>query len=181
MSKKLEMRKNLLIARMAINADLRSQWDAAICSGVLAWWADHSTSSLGVYWPIRGEPDLRSAYAELSAHGVRLSLPVVIGKGKPLEFAPWTPGDKLVNDALGVAIPASIPLTTQPDTLLIPCVGFSRKRIRLGYGGGFYDRTLAAMPHAHAVGIAYSCALSDLEADPHDIGLDMIITETGQI
>jgi 5,10-methenyltetrahydrofolate synthetase len=179
MSKKAALRESLLATRRAIGADLRHQWDAAIGAGVLAWWASNPVSSLGVYWPIRGEPDLRPVYAKLDELGVRLSLPVVAGKAAALEFAPWMPGDPVVKGVLGVSVPASTTTKVQPDAVLIPCVGFSRERIRLGYGGGFYDRTLAAAPYLHAVGIAYSCALANFDADPHDIGLDLIITEIG--
>ncbi|CAN5488468.1 5-formyltetrahydrofolate cyclo-ligase [soil metagenome] len=177
MDKKSALRESLLASRRAIDTELRSQWDAAIAGRVLAWANRQAPQSLGVYWPIRGEPDLRAAYAELARRGVRLSLPVITGKVAPLEFAPWTPGDAMVKDALGVSIPASITSLVKPDALLIPCVGFSPARIRLGYGGGFYDRTLAALPKLHAVGIAYSNALALFDADPHDVGLDLIITE----
>jgi 5-formyltetrahydrofolate cyclo-ligase len=181
MEKKPALRKSLLAARSAVPADLRQRWNAEIGARIVAWWEAHQVPTLGVYWPIRGEPDLRSAYEELNARGVRLALPVVVAKDAPLGFAEWTPGDALVKDALGVSIPAQHAVLMQPEALLIPCVGFNATRIRLGYGGGFYDRTLALAPRPFALGIAYGCALAAFDADPHDVGLDMIVTETGCI
>ncbi len=157
---------------------MRRQWDAAIGAQIIAWWTTHPVQSLGVYWPIRDEPDLRPAYAELANRGVKLALPVAAARDAPLSFAPWIPGDAMVKDALGVSIPASSVPSMQPEALLIPCVGFNAARIRLGYGGGFYDRTLAAAPRPLAIGIAYSYAAAEFDADPHDVGLDLIITET---
>lgn len=181
MEKKPALRDSLLAARRAVPPDLRQQWDAEIGARILAWWASNPVPTLGVYWPIRGEPDLRSAYTALSERGVQLALPVVLAKDAPLGFAAWAPGDALVKDALGVSIPARHALLMRPQALLIPCVGFNATRIRLGYGGGFYDRTLALAPRPFALGIAYDCALAAFDADPHDVGLDMIVTETGWI
>jgi 5-formyltetrahydrofolate cyclo-ligase len=177
MPKKTALRQALLASRRAMSTDQRRQWDAAIGNQVIAWWTAHPVATLGVYWPIRGEPDLRPTYANLVARGARLALPVVAGKDLPLKFAAWTPGDALVKDALGVTIPADTDAVVLPDALLIPCVGFNHSRMRLGYGGGFYDRTLAAAPRPLAIGIAYACAMAAFDADPHDIGLDRVITE----
>ncbi len=178
MEKKPVLRTTLLAARRAVPADVRREWDAAIGARILAWQARHPVRTLGAYWPIQGEPDLRSAYDELAALGVQLALPVVVACDAPLGFAAWTPGDALVKDAMGVSIPAQCDAFMQPEALLIPCVGFNATRIRLGYGGGFYDRTLAVAPRPITLGIAYGCALAAFEADPHDVGLDAILTET---
>jgi 5-formyltetrahydrofolate cyclo-ligase len=177
MQKKTALRTALLAARQAVAPDLRAHWDTAIGVQVHAWLAAHPTKVLGVYWPIRAEPDLRGTYAELAMAGIQLALPIVTEPNQPLQFATWAPGDALIPDAWGVSIPAQRSLV-QPDMLLVPCVGFNRQRIRLGYGGGFYDRTLAPAPRPVALGIAYSCALADFTADPHDIALDAILTET---
>ena len=177
MQKKTALRPVLLSARRAISAELRHRWDAAIGHQVLDWWLAHPVPTLGVYWPIRGEPDLRPVYTELAARGARLALPIVAGKDAPLAFAAWIPGESLVKDAMGVSVPATTNRVVAPDALLIPCLGFNHGRIRLGYGGGYYDRTLAATPRPLAIGIAYACALATFDADPHDIGLDRIITE----
>lgn len=177
MQNKLDLRRSLLAARRAIPDDQRARWNAAITTQILDWWAANQVRTLGVYWPIRGEPDLRPAYADLAARGVRLTLPVVVDQNAPLRFAEWSPGDPLVKDAMGVSIPASLSDQLQPEALLVPCVGFNAERIRLGYGGGFYDRTLAASPRPNTIGIAYACGAAVFDAAPHDIELDVIITE----
>jgi 5-formyltetrahydrofolate cyclo-ligase len=175
-SNKNTLRRVLLANRQAIAAEVRSEWDEAIGERVIACLAAHPAKTLGVYWPIRGEPDLRKTYADLAARGVRLALPLIAAHDLPLRFAEWTPGDALVKDALGVSIPATV-IATQPDALLIPCVGFNAGNIRLGYGGGFYDRTLAAVPRPVAIGIAYACSLAEFDGAAHDVALDWIITE----
>ena len=120
-------------------------------------------------------------YGKLTAHGVRLSLPVVVGKDQPLRFAAWSPGDVMVKDSFGVPVPEQPLFGSTPEVLLIPCVGFNSERFRLGYGGGFYDRTLAVAPRPFAIGIAYACQRVDFETREHDIALDMIITETSPL
>lgn len=176
-AQKAALRRELLANRQAIPPEVRSVKDAAIGQHVLSWCDAHPVSVLGAYWPIRGEPDLRDCYATLSAHGVRLALPVVVAKDAPLRFIEWKPGDAMTKDAFGVAIPVS-GAEVQPEALLIPCVGFNERRFRLGYGGGFYDRTLACAGRPRTVGISYDCARIRFDADAHDVALDFVITET---
>lgn len=180
-SDKTLLRRRLLATRKSISVACRQDWDAEIGRRVIAWvtlWgAAHPDSTLGVYWPIRGEPDLRPAYAELAARGMRLALPVVVGNDSPLRFVSWNPGEAMVKDGFGIAIPAS-DIAATPQALLIPCVGFNPHKIRLGYGGGFYDRTLAPLPRPQPIGIAYACGLAEFDGATHDVALDAIITET---
>lgn len=154
--------------------------DAAIGERVMAWWSTHRAGTLGVYWPIRGEPDLRETYANLAAQGARLALPIVLDEDLPLRFIEWKPGDAMTRDVYGVAIPLT-GAEVQPDALLIPCVGFNAQRFRLGYGGGFYDRTLAGSERPVAIGIGYECGRADFEPGVHDIALDTVITEASPI
>lgn len=181
MSDKTALRRALLAARNALTTETRKQWDAAIGTQIMTWWNMHPVQTLGVYWPIRNEPDLRFVYDDLATRGVQLALPIVINKAAPLKFAAWTPGDPLVKDAMGVAIPATADAIIAPEALLIPCVGFNAMRMRLGYGGGFYDRTLAASPRPMTIGIGYACALATFHGAPHDVALDMIMTEAACI
>ena len=178
---KTALRRTLLEARKALTAELRVQWDAAIGSRIMAWWEMHPVRTLGVYWPIQNEPDVRRVYDVLADCGVQLALPVVTGNAAPLKFVAWTPGDTLVKDAMGVSIPAKADAFMHPEAILVPCVGFNATRIRLGYGGGFYDRTLALSPRPLAIGIGYACALATFHGAPHDIALDMIFTEASCI
>lgn len=173
---KADLRRQLLAHRQHIPAEVRLQWDALIGARVLAWWRANPAAVVGVYWPIRSEPDLRPVYAQLAGHGARLALPAVVQPDAPLHFHAWVPGDALVKDAFGVMVPAQ-GVQVHPDALLIPCVGFNGRNLRLGYGGGFYDRTLAAPVRPLAVGIAYASGRCEFEGDAHDVPLDDIITE----
>ena len=176
---KTALRRSLLAVRRGIAAARRARHDSAIGSHVTDWWHAHPVAVLGVYWPIRHEPDLQAAYAVLAAAGVQLALPVVMAPDAPLQFVAWTPGAPLVKDAFGVSIPAAPLVALQPQALLIPCVGFTHAGLRLGYGGGFYDRTLASPAHPLAIGIAYACTRADFDAAEYDVAMDVIVTENG--
>jgi 5,10-methenyltetrahydrofolate synthetase len=158
----------------------RASREQALCRHVAAWLARADARTVGFYWPIRGEPDLRAVIADwLEAGPYRLAaLPVVTGA--LLEFHAWSRDAPLRAGDFGIPVPAH-GRTLQPDALLIPCVGFDAARYRLGYGGGFYDRTLAALvPWPLAVGVAFECGRIDaLQPQPHDMQLDAVITESG--
>ncbi|WP_229490740.1 5-formyltetrahydrofolate cyclo-ligase [Pseudoduganella namucuonensis] len=173
------MRKRLLAARRALEAETRARWDRALCDHVLAWQLQNKCDVLGVYWPLRDEPDLHPAYAELARRGVRLLLPVVVRRDAALEFAEWDIGEAMVKDAMGVAVPAELRMAPYPPALLVPCLGYNAHRYRLGYGGGFYDRTLAREPRPATVGVAYSITRADFPDDSHDVALDAVLTEAG--
>lgn len=177
---KQDLRRVLLTQRQALTPVQRTQHDAALSRRLQDWCARHPSDCLGVYWPIRGEPDLRDAYTELAKRGQKLALPVVMGRDAPLAFAAWAPGEPLEEGAMKVPVPCAPQRFVMPDTLLIPCVGFNAARLRLGYGGGFYDRTLAGRPRPQALGIAYQCALIEFEGDAHDIALDAVLTENNE-
>lgn len=179
-AQKAALRRELLANRQAIAPEVRNAMDAAIARHVIAWRNAHPFGILGVYWPIRGEPDLRACYALLAEQGVPLALPIVVARDAPLRFLSWEPGDAMIKDSFGVAIPASGE-EVQPDALLIPCVGFNEQRYRLGYGGGFYDRTLASLrPKPFTVGLAYDFAyVPDMQPESHDVPLDAILADTG--
>lgn len=186
---KAALRHALLAARRAIDPAQKAAWDSAIGAQLLHWWRAREAEGarvLGVYWPLRGEPDLMPAYAQLAARGVRLVLPVVLARAAPLGFAWWTPGQAMDKDAMGVAIPAVAAgaaaagpgMAPMPDALLVPCLGFNRAGYRLGYGGGYYDRTLAVQPRPATAGVAYACQGASFDAADHDVALDVILTET---
>nr|GEU28354.1 hypothetical protein [Tanacetum cinerariifolium] len=166
---KADLRQQLLTARRAIDAATRAQWDGAIARQVVAWWQANRPATLGVYWPLQGEPDLSAAYAQLERLGARLLLPVVVARDAALEFSDWRVGEAMVKDAMGVAVPADLRLRAYPAALLVPCLGFNAGGYRLGYGGGFYDRTLARAPRPHTVGIAYARLQVAFAADLHDL------------
>ncbi|MFZ6674287.1 5-formyltetrahydrofolate cyclo-ligase [Undibacterium sp. Xuan67W] len=171
------LRKQLLDARRASSAEERAQWDHQLGQQVIAWCQRYQISSLGVFWPIQAEPDLRDCYARLHQMQVQLALPMVLGKDKPLQFLSWTPGDLMVQDDYGIPVPAQREKLSQPEALLIPCVGFNSANYRLGYGGGFYDRTLALLPRPKTLGVAYALAQATFAAELHDVALDCVLTE----
>jgi 5-formyltetrahydrofolate cyclo-ligase len=193
---KADLRRILLARRAALSTDLRQRWDKAISAHVLLWWQANRPPMLGVYWALQSEPDLQAVYAELAANGVQLALPVVLEKDAPLAFASWQPGEAMGQDKMKVPIPAQLRLLPRPPALLVPCLGYNSLRLRLGYGGGFYDRTLAETTEAAesaevseaarparttTIGIGYACMAAQFAGDPHDIALDCIITEAGLV
>jgi 5-formyltetrahydrofolate cyclo-ligase len=133
---------------------------------------------LGVYWPIRGEIDLREFAREHVAAGGTVGLPVVVQDAAPLQFWRWRPGVPLTRGQWNIPVPPQRDVVT-PDILVVPLVGFDAGRYRLGYGGGFYDRTLAAaQPRPKTIGIAFADAqLPTIYPQPHDIPMDVIVTE----
>ncbi|MCM1512520.1 MAG: 5-formyltetrahydrofolate cyclo-ligase [Oxalobacter formigenes] len=175
------LRQALLAARRAIPASRKKQWDKTISRHLLAYLKKHRLASVGVYMPIRGEPNLMPLYETLNRQGTALSLPVVLDKAAPLQFAAWQPGENMTKDKADIAVPETLRLAPRPQALLIPCLGFTSEKFRLGYGGGYFDRTLTEPPRPHAVGIAYACLQTRFPVEPHDIPLNCIITETGII
>ncbi|MEL6266174.1 MAG: 5-formyltetrahydrofolate cyclo-ligase [Pseudomonadota bacterium] len=133
------------------------------------------------YRPIRSEIDTAPVLATMAARGVALAMPVVEGAGQPLGFRPWAPGVAEVEGAFGAPIPADATAVT-PRILIVPLVAFDEDCFRLGYGGGFYDRSLerlrAADPDLLAIGYAYAAqATADLPREPTDQRLDAVVTE----
>lgn len=134
------------------------------------------------YLPIRTELDPVPAMTALHAGGARLAVPVIAGRGLPLDFREWTPDAALVEGPFGALVPATGDWLV-PDTLIVPLVAFDAACNRLGYGGGFYDRTLArlaARGPVRALGFAFAAQeLPPLPVEPTDVALDCIVTEAG--
>ena len=135
---------------------------------------------IGGYWPIRNEPDIRALFHELTKGGHRIGLPLVDRVQRPLTFVHWKPQSAMAPGFLGVPVPTS-GNAVYVELLLVPCLGFSTGpdgvKHRLGYGGGYYDRTLAAR-RCKTIGIAYEAMRSEhFAAGPHDVPLDHIVTE----
>jgi 5-formyltetrahydrofolate cyclo-ligase len=153
---------------------------SSVLSEVLA---GHRGLPVAGYLPIRSEIDPRPAMAEASAHGP-VGVPVIVAAGQPLIFARWDPEGDLVEGPFGAHVPA-LQVPVVPQIVIVPLVAFDRRGGRLGYGGGFYDRTLArlrANGPVLAVGFAYSAQEVDaLPLEPTDQPLDMIVTELGVI
>lgn len=137
--------------------------------------------TLSLYWPIKGELDLRPLMAELHAAGVTIALPLVETKAAPLVFRCWTPKTKMVRGDWNIPVPPHDAPEIDPDIALAPLVGWDAASYRLGYGGGYFDRTLAALsPRPFAIGTGMQAArLATIFPQPHDIPLDVILTEAG--
>jgi 5-formyltetrahydrofolate cyclo-ligase len=146
------------------------------------WLATRPDRAIGAYWPIKGEFDALPALYRWSEADERrrIGLPVIHRETKQLRFHVWYPGCAMEDDAYGIPKPKDTPVF-EPTLLLVPCVGYGSGGIRLGYGGGFYDRTLATLePRPTTVGLAYSHGhVPWLQGEPHDVPLDAILNEDG--
>lgn len=140
------------------------------------------------YWPVDEEADTRALMTALAERGHIVALPKVARAGVPLRFIEWRPGDPLHPGYKGILEPDGAGRDVFPDTILVPLLGFDATGTRLGYGGGFYDRTLGALRKSkrdagkkcQAIGIAYSAQEVDsLPRADHDEPLDWVVTETG--
>ena len=134
------------------------------------------------YWPIKGELDLRFWLSTLHQRGVRVALPVVETVAAPLVFREWRPGMHMERGHWNIPVPPSNTSRLWPDVLLAPLVGWAGDGWRLGYGGGYFDRTLAARtPRPFAVGVGLQAArLATIFPQPHDVAMDAIVTEEGR-
>ena len=174
---KAELRRQLIAARRALAPDVKADADARIVANLLSWLQANHIRTLGAYLAIAGEPDMSGLYAALPAHGIAVAMPVVLAREQPLVFVAWQPGDALAKDASGTLAPVARGQYLQPDAVLAPCIGYTDQNLRLGFGGGYFDRTLAQDPRPRAVGIAYAFAKVSFDAEAHDIPLDIILTD----
>jgi 5-formyltetrahydrofolate cyclo-ligase len=175
-------RERLLESRMGIPGPERREADRKIIARLEGEVGTIRGAVVSVYWPFRGEPDLRPFMDTVVAQGGQLALPVVVGRGRPLAFRAWRPGEPLEDGVWGIPIPPEEAKVLAPDVVITPVVGFDRACYRLGYGGGYYDRTLASLPKRPlVVGVGYAlAALDTIHPQPHDVPLDLVITERGR-
>lgn len=137
---------------------------------------------VGGFWPMGAEIDTRPLMRRLEAAGHPLALPVTPPRGQPLVFRRWRFGAPLVSGRFGTSVPSEEAGEAVPDFLLVPLLAFDRRGLRLGYGGGYYDRTLAGLPGARAIGVGYAAQeVAAVPAGPHDWPLAGIATERGFI
>ncbi len=172
-------RARLIAERVAIPDAQRESWTERIIAGLepIVMAADGPVS---VYWPFCGEPNLRPLMRRMVAAGKVVALPAVVQLRHPLEFRPWTPGCTMELGVWNIPIPATAERVV-PRLLLSPVVGFDRQLYRLGYGGAFYDRTLAALSGPRTViGVGFDVqAIETIHPMTHDIPMDRIVTQSG--
>jgi len=172
-------REELIASRMAMPQAAHVEANAAIARRIDTCLDDIEPCLVGAYWPFRREFNVLPVLDRLIAQGFSIALPVVLGKGRPLEFRNWTRATKLASGVYDIPYPAEGE-AVQPKMLIVPLVGFDDEGYRLGYGGGFYDRTLASLATKRAIGIAYAGQeVAELPCHDHDHPLDSVVTEKG--
>jgi len=187
--RKQQWRQRLVAERLRLSDRLAR--NEALQRVMRVWMVGRTDTVVGAYWPIKGEFDPLPALhrwqeaadvddAARARQRRRIGLPVIDKVARTLRFHVWYPGCPMEEDAYGIPKPKDTEVV-QPTLLFVPCVGYGPGGTRLGYGGGFYDRTLAALqPRPFTVGLAYAHGFVPwLQPEPHDVPLDAILTEQG--
>jgi 5-formyltetrahydrofolate cyclo-ligase len=173
-------REELIQRRMVLSVDTRQ----ALCEGAMDRLGQavdlQDYRVLGFCWPMRGEFDVRSLAKRHLAMGGDAAIPVVVERSAPVEFWRWQPGAAMTKGIWDIPIPKERAVV-MPDAVLVPLVGFDSCGFRLGYGGGYFDRTLAAArPRPYAIGLGYEdSVLPTIFPQHHDIPMDLIVTDRG--
>ena len=174
------LRQEKLSARMSMPAEEHLAASGRIRAALAGFLAGRPPTTLGVCVPVRGEPDCLPLATELAAAGWSIVMPVVEAPAAPLRFRAWHAGAPMTQDPHGIPVPATA-ACAPPEILLLPLVAFDPAGYRLGYGGGYFDRTLAAcVPRPFTIGVGFDlCRVDTIRPAPHDIPLDRIVTESG--
>lgn len=181
-SEKDILRATALALRDALSAEERA--DAAVALTVRMPPLDLTSSTVVAgYAPIRGEIDPVPLMRSFAGNGAALAMPAIAVRDSALTFRRWTPGDVLVRGALGTFEPPANGVEVVPDIVLVPLAAFDRAGHRIGYGAGYYDRTLEALRRRRtvtAIGLAFTVQeVLRVPAMSHDVRLDYVLTETG--
>jgi 5-formyltetrahydrofolate cyclo-ligase len=181
MIQKSELRIAARLRRAALFAGQADH--ARLIAGLADGLAVPAAAAVASYWPVRDEADPRPLAAALAARGHPILLPRVAGPDQPLQFRLWRDGDPLRRSAAGICEPLADAPEQAPEAVLVPLLGFDSAGFRLGYGGGYYDRSLAALrARGPVVAIGIAFAGQEVEAlprEPHDEALDAVVTERG--
>ncbi len=182
---KAEFRKAAAANRRTVHEQLAASAPLLLASVPFPAKPEQGFSCVSSFHPFRSEIDTRPLLGRLTGDGWTTALPVVVGKGSPLIFRRWLPGEPLFRDAMGIEEPMPGAPEVEPDVLIIPLLAFDRKGYRLGYGGGYYDRTLKALrarKRLIAIGAAYAAQeMSSVPHEAHDEKLNYVMTERGII
>jgi 5-formyltetrahydrofolate cyclo-ligase len=182
--RKLE-RERLRAERMLLRQEQRSTIAEALIAELDRYLEDALGDPEGRiisgYWPIKGEPDLRPWLASMIERGATVALPVVVVPSSPLVFRHWTPETKMERGNWNIPVPPADSQELVPEIALAPLVGWDSRGYRLGYGGGYFDRTLASLsPRPHVIGVGLQSAhIGTIYPQPHDIRMSAIVTEAG--
>lgn len=170
-------RERLIASRLQLPAEYRAAQTGLIALQLDGLIPTAPGTIVSAYWPIRGEPDLRAWLRSRCEQGTRVALPVALAHGQALQFREWRHDARMAHGLWRIPYPADGDLVV-PTVILAPVVGFDAACYRLGYGGGFFDRTLAAMTApCMAIGLGYpDAALATIYPQAHDIGMHWIVT-----
>ena len=193
-------RRRLIAEREAVPSSQRAAWAQCIDAHLQRGFPQLTQACVAFCWPYRGEYDARNLVRQLHQAGARIALPVVVASGSPLLFRQWTPDTPLLSGPLDIPYPGAQSPQLQPSHVLLPVVGIDAAGYRLGYGGGYFDRTLAALAATGlAAGLATDlatpapgksaplviatgyelCRIPSIDPQPHDIPMDWLVTERG--
>jgi 5-formyltetrahydrofolate cyclo-ligase len=172
-------RKELLASRLQASNGQRRLWNERITGLLLQGFSPISELTVGFCWPYKREFDARHVIRNWRIAGVKVALPEVVSKNQPLQYRAWWPGAQMTTGVYGIPFPLGTEVV-MPDIVLVPMNGFDEQGYRLGYGGGYFDRTLAAAaPRPLAIGISFELSrLPTIYPQPHDIPMDFVVTET---
>jgi 5,10-methenyltetrahydrofolate synthetase len=175
-------RERLIAARLALPIEERQRLAADVASELDGLVEPREGLTVSLYWPFRGELDLRPWMERAVANKARIALPVVAAKGQPLIFREWRPGCRMERGVWNIPVPAD-GKELIPDVTIAPLVGYDPGCYRLGYGGGFYDRTLAALePRPVSIGVGHPvAAIRTIYPQQHDIPMDVVVAGAGRV
>ena len=173
-------RADLLAKRLAVRRAERYRIRSVLHERISEQFSELRLATIGFYWPFKSEIDLNDLVQEFLTHDAAAALPVVVQKQQPLEFWRWRPHMRLGRGLWNIPVPTERDVV-EPTAILVPLLGFDAAGYRLGYGGGYYDRTLATMKSKPlTIGVGYERGrLETIYPQSHDIPLDAIVTEAG--
>jgi len=177
---RVTLRREKIAARQALPEAVHALASAHILAHLFQLLQPRPPGVIAFCWPVRAEVDCRPLLLDLLRADWQAAMPTVVTPATPMDFRAWTPDAPMATDPFGIPVPQTARCVT-PDVVLLPLVAADPAGYRLGYGGGYFDRTLAAtVPRPLTIGVGFELAIvPDIHPEPHDIPLDLIVTETG--
>ena len=182
---KAALRQAALLRRRALPPETRAAFSRRLTEEGLRLAREWGARTVSAFHPIRDEPDTIALLAAISDAGLPTALPTLAGRGRALVFRLWRPGDPTRSGEMGIAEPLAEAPAVEPDLVFVPLACFDRRGHRIGYGAGYYDRSLAhlrSMQPVRAIGVAYGvCEVAAVPYEAHDQTLDAVVTERDTI